>query len=215
MEQKLVCTLCDNRCPLNALGCRKGQRFYEINTDPYCTLCENHCLLSDLQCEKGTEFYGAPSGKRLPILSQPKEAQDFYMLFEMVSYQFQRVRGGQTSQIRVMRFLHNHGSANLKALQEALAIKSAAMSELVAKLEERELVVRTQSATDKRVKEIRLTEAGERTILQQMERERQMDLFSCLSEEERSALETALRKLNFEWRKREAGAFSTLDAEQN
>jgi DNA-binding MarR family transcriptional regulator len=204
MEQKLVCTLCDNHCPLSALGCRKGQRFYETNTEPYCTLCDNHCYLSELQCEKGTNFYGTSYTKRLPILNEPRYAQDFYMLFEMMIYQFQRMRGGQTSQIRVLRFLHNHGSANLKVLQEALAIKSAAMSELVTKLEECGLVVRTQSESDKRVKEIRLTDLGENTILQQIEREREMDLFSSLNESERDSLENALRKLNADWRQREA-----------
>jgi DNA-binding MarR family transcriptional regulator len=78
------------------------------------------------------------------------------------------------------------------------------MSELVTKLEECGLVVRTQSESDKRVKEIRLTDLGENTILQQIEREREMDLFSSLNESERDSLENALRKLNADWRQREA-----------
>ena len=211
MEQKLVCTLCDNHCPLDALGCLKGQRFYERNIEPYCTLCENHCLLSELQCEKGVEFYGESNKRRKPISNHPKDPMDPYMLFEMISYQFQRVRGGQSSQLRVLRFLHNHESANLKTLQMALSIKSAAMSEIVTKLEERGLITRTQSESDKRVKDLRLTDKGERVIVNQIEQEKKMNLFSCLSDEELSTLETTLRKINKDWRERESLPARVLD----
>ena len=136
---------------------------------------------------------------------------DPYMLFEMISYQFQRVRGGQSSQLRVLRFLHNHESANLKTLQMALSIKSAAMSEIVTKLEERGLITRTQSESDKRVKDLRLTDKGERVIVNQIEQEKKMNLFSCLSDEELSTLETTLRKINKDWRERESLPARVLD----
>jgi DNA-binding MarR family transcriptional regulator len=148
------------------------------------------------------EFYGS-NEKHGPV-SQPIESPNFFVTFEMTAHQFLRVRGYSTTQIRVMRFIHNHGSANLKNLQDALSIKSAAMSELVTKLEDKGLVYRTTSQKDRRVKELRLTEMGEEAMRQQEKREEQMDLFSALTDEEKSTLDTLLRKLGNDWKQRES-----------
>ena len=51
------------------------------------------------------------------------------MRFELCWHQFRRIRGGLDGQIRVMRFLHNHGASTQIEIQEALGIKSPAMSE--------------------------------------------------------------------------------------
>lgn len=208
MKQELVCTLCKNSCPLSALGCLKGQRFYEQTESPYCTLCDNHCLLSSLQCAKGYEFYGRTEKKASPV-HQPKPANNLITLYEICIHQFRRVRGGLSSQIRVLRFLHNHGSITQRELQDALCIKSAAMSELISKLEEQKLVVRIQSQQDKRMKVLQLTAEGEAAFAQQAAHEEALELFSTLSSDEQVFLEDMLMRLNQDWRSREeAGDFS-------
>lgn len=212
MKQELICTLCDNACPLSALGCLKGQRFYEQTEIPYCTLCENHCFLSALQCAKGIAFYGQPEKKPARI-HQPKPANDLITLYEICIHQFRRVRGGLSSQIRILRFLSNHGSITQRELQNALCIKSAAMSELISKLEEQGLVIRIQSQKDKRMKVLQLTAKGEAAFAQQAAHEEDLGLFSTLSPEEQSALESILARLNRDWRAREEAQDIAMDSD--
>lgn len=202
MCQELSCTLCENHCTLSALGCPKGQRFYEMTEEAYCTLCENHCLLRALQCAKGRAFYQTTD-------AQTAEQEVFagpiglMMRFEIVSHQFGKVRGGQASHLRVIRFLHNHGSVSQGELQLILGIKAATMSEMINRLEEQGLVTRAMSKVDKRIRVLSLTEKGEARYIEQMEREEKLNLFSALSSEEKEQLETLLGKLSYDWRRRD------------
>lgn len=204
MKQDLICTLCDNHCPLHELGCLKGQRFYERNDAPYCTLCDNHCLLSALQCSKGINFYGTGEQDFRPVhLHQPKPSTNLLTQFEICTHQFRRVRGGQSSQIRVLRFLHNHGSITQRELQNALVLKPATMSELISRLEAQNLIVRAQSEQDKRINVLHLTPEGESAFAQQANFEEQLRLFSALTPEEQELFGSFLERLQKDWGTRE------------
>lgn len=201
MAQGLICTLCENHCPLHELGCLKGRRFYEQAEEPYCPLCENHCLLTALQCSNGAAFFGRGF---IPVpIHPPTQPDNLIMLFEVCAHQFSRVRGGLSGQMRVLRFLHNHGDITQREMQDALCIKSAAMSELISRLEDKGLIIRTQSSRDKRKKMLTLTQEGERVFSQQARFEEQLDLFSPLTPQERRLLESILLRLNHDWRGRE------------
>ena len=203
MAESRFCTLCDNRCPLDALACLKGQRFYEVQEKPYCTLCENHCLLSDLQCGRGRQFYEA-AGKPEADPAPAPQSGSLVMRFEMCWHQFRRVRGGLDGQIRVLRFLHNHGAATQREIQEALGLKSAAISEHISRLEARGYITRQSSERDRRARVIRFTPEGERMFGELLREEEKKDLFSSLTAEEQAELKRLLKKLSADWRNRES-----------
>lgn len=202
-NKEIFCTLCGNQCPMYALGCIKGRRFYEDSVEPYCTLCENHCMLTNLKCRKGVEFYGTDvdlDTKYKAPLHMPKLVSDNLInIFEQATHQFIRCRGGNTSQMKVLRFLMHHGSVTQREIQRALNIGSAAMSEIVTKLESKDLIMRTQDEQDKRRKMIQLTVDGEALFQQQSKREGMLNLFAPLTETEQEELKKMLKKLNECW----------------
>lgn len=199
MNENPCCTLCGNRCPLTALACPKGQRFYELNEQPYCTLCDNHCLLSELRCHRGAEFYGGGKAGDAP---QPPFPGGLTMRYELCWHQFRRVRGAQDGQVRVLRFLSNHGTATQRELQEILGIKSAAMSEHLTSLETKGYITRASSERDKRTKIISLTAAGKARFAQVLAEEEKKDLFGSLTPGEQDTLKKLLIKLSADWRNR-------------
>ena len=199
MTETRICTICENNCPLDALACLKGQRFYEVHTRPYCTQCGNHCFLSDLQCERGRQFYGA-----VRTAAGQAQSGSLAMRFEMCWHQFRRVRGGLDGQIRVMRFLSNHGAAAQHEIQTALGIKSAAVSEHISKLESLGYITRASSEKDRRAKVIRFTAQGKKVFDQILAEESRKDLFACLTAEEQQTLKELLKKLSADWRRRES-----------
>ena len=202
MRHPKTCTLCENHCLLTDLSCLKGQRFYEVNAQPYCTQCENHCFLSDLQCQRGAEFYGSVNtGADFPSHVQ---SGNLAMRFEMCWHQFRRIRGGLDGQMRVLRYLYNHGAAIQTEIQEALGIKSAAMSEHITKLEAKGYITRTGSRRDKRAKVIEFTPEGAEMFAELIAGEEKKALFAALSSEEQETLKTLLKKLSADWRGRES-----------
>ena len=205
MEQELTCVLCDNHCRLSQLGCLKGQRFYEQGAAPYCAQCDNHCLLEDLRCQRGRDFYLKTGVEMLEERGTAlyQEPPGLMMRFEIASHQFGKVRGGQSSHMRVIRFLHNHGAVSQGEMQRVLGIKAATMSELISRLEEQQMVTRTLSKMDRRVRVLHLTERGEEAFAQQTAIEEKLNLFSSLTDDEKEQLEILLGKLIGDWRKRE------------
>lgn len=126
------------------------------------------------------------------------------MRFELCWHQFRRIRGGLDGQIRVMRFLHNHGASTQIEIQEALGIKSPAMSEHITKLEKQGYITRTPSEKDRRARIIRFTPAGEKMFGELLAEETDKDLFSSLTSEEQETLRQLLTKLSADWRDRES-----------
>lgn len=202
MSDTLCCTLCENSCPLTELACPKGQRFYELNAQPYCTRCGNHCLLSDMRCQRGRDFYGIVEADS--VSAADEQSSNLIIRFEMCWHQFRRVRGGLDGQMRILRFLNNHGPATQREIQDALGIKSAAMSEHISKLEAKGFISRTSSGKDKRAKVIRFTPAGEKMFSALLAAETEKDLFSALSPGEQKTLTSLLKKLSTDWRDRES-----------
>ena len=202
MNEPLCCTLCENRCSLHDLACLKGQRFYEVNPQPYCTQCENHCFLSNLQCQRGKTFYGAVEPDVVPPTHE--QSGNLIMRFEMCWHQFRRVRGGLDGQMRILRYLHNHGAATQREIQDALGVKSAAMSEHISKLEDKGFIRRTSSGKDKRAKVVRFTPEGEKMFTELLAAETNKNLFASLTFEEQETLTAILKKLSADWRNRES-----------
>ena len=88
-------------------------------------------------------------------------------------------------------------------LQDTVPISSAALSEVLAKLESEGLVTRTRSQSDKRQLDVSLTEDGQAEAKLCAEKRTKFEevAFSVLSEEERTQLLEVLDRLMGHWQK--------------
>lgn len=108
---------------------------------------------------------------------------------------------GRGSQKRILIILNEVGSITQRALTERLGIQPGSASEVIAKLENAGLIVRTSSQTDRRTADIILTENGKKLGLKAAEQrnKRHEEMFSCLSQDEKSELLSLLEKINADW----------------
>ena len=116
--------------------------------------------------------------------------------------QYPRSRGvhdghGGHAQMRILAILGQKESMSQRELMELLAVRSASLSELLAKLEHNGFIVREKDEQDKRSFMLRLTEEGRvvASNLHQQLQEREDAFFVCLSNEEREQLAALLGKL--------------------
>lgn len=116
--------------------------------------------------------------------------------------------GVHHAQGRVLRILKERGSLGQRELLEILDVRSGSLSELVAKLENHELIARSRDEEDKRGFIISLTEKGKAAVAEHEEGRKKMmeSLFAPLSPEESEKLEEILTKLVSAWNsERESG----------
>lgn len=107
-------------------------------------------------------------------------------------------QANHSQQDEVLRILAECGPMNQKELQEQLSIKPGSASELISKLEDKGLLLRTRDASDRRRVILTLTEKG--TDFARMFRERPVEtLFADLDEKERESLAATLEKLLDRW----------------
>lgn len=110
---------------------------------------------------------------------------------------YQKNRGSNQTQGRVLKILYKKGQLSQKEVQEILNVKPGSISEIITKLEKRELVMRVQDASDRRRVLLTLTEKG-RLDVEEFSRKYQnsvMQYFEVLEEEERQEMGRILRKL--------------------
>ncbi len=96
---------------------------------------------------------------------------------------------------RVLALLKLKPEISQKELSDILDIRSQSLGELLVKLERSGYITRTPSATDRRVMDIRLTEAGRGASVQNEKEPDTEGLFGCLNEEEQSALSDYLGRI--------------------
>lgn len=122
---------------------------------------------------------------------------NFRELGHMIRFLFE----GKGSQKRILIILQEAGNITQRELTERLGIQPGSASEVIGKLESMGLIRRTPSQTDRRTMDIQLTESGrqqaEEAVSQRKARHREM--FSCLSEEEKTMLLGLVEKLNRDW----------------
>ena len=100
------------------------------------------------------------------------------------------------AQMRILAILQRQGTVNQRDLLETLNVRSTSLSELMAKMEQRNLISRTRDVQDKRNFIVTLTEQGVAAIVKpQSARQQHMDaLFADFSESEREQLAALLSK---------------------
>jgi len=114
---------------------------------------------------------------------------------------------GRGSQKRILIVLSEAGTVTQRELTQRLGIQPGSASEVVAKLEGAGLITRTESEEDRRTVDISLTEEGVRQAQEAKSQRagRHEEMFSALTEEEKSHLLELLEKLNADWEVRYGG----------
>lgn len=111
---------------------------------------------------------------------------------------------GKASQKRILIILSKVKSITQRELTARLGIQPGSASEILSKLENAGLILRTESERDRRTADISLTDQGrqkaEEAAVQR--RERHTEMFSCLSESEKDELLLLLEKVNEDWKRR-------------
>ena len=104
-------------------------------------------------------------------------------------------------QKRALCILGMRGELSQKELLEALGIAPASLSELITKLENKELVIRTRSTEDRRVVVVSLTESGKKLAEELLERDRKIaqEVFGGLDENTRKSLDATLQQIIDSW----------------
>lgn len=114
---------------------------------------------------------------------------------------------GKASQKRILIILNESETMTQRELTERLGIQPGSASEILSKLENAGLIIRTPNETDRRTTDIRLTESGGR-LAQEAFTQRQRrheEMFSCLEEEEKLELLSLLEKVCVDWKSRYGG----------
>lgn len=114
--------------------------------------------------------------------------------------------GGRSGKQHILRkLLHHQGHLTQRELWETTSISSAALSEVLAKLEAEGLVTRTRSATDQRQRDVALTEAGRAAAQQSSEDDKAFceQAFAPLSAGERALLLSTLDRVRAHWEQME------------
>jgi DNA-binding MarR family transcriptional regulator len=110
---------------------------------------------------------------------------------------FARESGLSMSQMGTLFHLHGRGSCGVTDLGDHLGVTSAAASQMLERLAQQGLILRTEDPSDRRVKQILLTDKGHQ-VLQESIRARQSwlyDLAEILSDAEKEASITVLSVL--------------------
>lgn len=109
---------------------------------------------------------------------------------------------GKASQKRILIILDESETVTQRELTERLGIKPGSASEILSKLENAGLIIRTQNKEDHRTMDICLTDDGRNLAAEALaqRKKRHEEMFSCLSEEEKQNLQTLLERVCSDWR---------------
>lgn len=110
--------------------------------------------------------------------------------------------GGRSGKQRMLeRILREGGTISQRELQDTVPISSAAVSEVLAKLEFEGLITRTRSESDKRQLDVTLTENGqaEAKVCAEKHAKFEAEALSVLTEDEKGQLLGMLDRLMEHW----------------
>lgn len=162
-----------------------------------CTLCPNHCLKSDLQCERGKHYFHADSKV---VQQEFMKAHDLTSQLMKCGHILMHKTGRKRGQDNILDILFQYDSLSQKRLQEILGIEAGSLSEILSKLEQRDLITRYKDNQDKRKSIISLTQKG--IDKAQHKKSNDEDLFDMLDEQEKKELSVILNKVLDDWHKK-------------
>lgn len=132
------------------------------------------------------------------LVKSLREWTNIFMRYSMRDFMlFAKEKNYSMAQVNALFRIHHKGTCGVSDLGEAMGVTSAAASQLLERLVQQGLAVRSEDPQDRRTKRVTLTEAGEK-ILQEMIAARQ-EWFSHLAQrfnvEEQTQIATALQLL--------------------
>ena len=110
---------------------------------------------------------------------------------------YTRDSGLSMSQIGALFHIHREGSGGVTDLGDSLGVTSAAASQMLERLVQQDLILRTEDQVDRRVKQLALTEKGTRVIQESIHARQGWldDLAKMLSPTEKEQVVAALEIL--------------------
>lgn len=136
---------------------------------------------------------------------QEKDKNDKLIIhFRDINHTMRFLYEGRGSQKRILIILLEAESITQSRLTERLGIQPGSVSEVLAKLEKNSLIMRAESPDDRRTTDITLTEQG-RALAEEAVKQRKarhVEMFACLTEDEKSTLLALLEKVNADWQQR-------------
>lgn len=131
----------------------------------------------------------------------PLDQNDLYSMMRYCGhYLYHRSgKGHGAGQERILGILAKRECMTQKELQSILQIQPGSMSEILTKMEEKNLISRRKDEEDKRKSIIELTEEGRKANAENDTRDGK-ELFQVLSGSEQEELKVILRKLTDNWK---------------
>ena len=121
--------------------------------------------------------------------------------FRDIGHTMRQISEGRGSQKRILILLKENAGMTQKELTARLGVQPGSASEVLNKLEQAGLILRTPNENDHRTTDIRLTQDGkplaEEAAAQRAKRHEQM--FAVLSDEEKDTLIALLERINAHW----------------
>lgn len=162
-----------------------------------CTLCPRQCLQTELNCGRGRQYFQQDSQTSQHEFMQANDLTSKLMRCGQI---LMHKTGKKRGQENILDILSRYDSISQKKLQEILTIEAGSLSEILSKLEQRDLIQRYKDEQDKRKSIIALTPKGMKKV--QHKKSNDEDLFDMLDEQERKQLDETLEKVLDEWYKR-------------
>lgn len=164
--------------------------------EQYCSICERNCARERLECKRGRKYFSLTEDH------QGNQESKLIALFYKCSHLFMHRNGKNQGKNRILAILSSHGNMTQRELLDHTDIRSASLSELLAKIESNGDIMRERNKENARHVDICLTEKGkqeaEKICREQAELAR--ELFSPLDEEEQKQLELLMVKLLLAWK---------------
>lgn len=182
------CPLCGKSCDINETKCCRGKKFVRLLNEGEIT--EEKIIELKEQARKREEFKQLPQEDRLMIM-----LGKCGMILNNKHY-------GHHGRGRILKVLLEKGTITQSELQDIIDIRSGSLSEILSKMEDKELIVREKDENDKRKVRIEITKKGKEAILLKEEehKNKAKELFNVINEQEQKQLEVILSKLIKAWK---------------
>lgn len=177
---KNTCPCCPRGCDLSAPHCSRGKEYAETGIIPEGGHHHEHHDTSNVDANERLIHSLRMVSRTLNYRAEPTGGQD-----------------------RVLSILAEKGTIGQKELMDTLSVKAGSLSELLGKLENAGLIVRSKNEEDHRAVNVALTEQGKKRAEEiAAQKGSGKDMFSALTEEEITQLTELLDKLAHDWRHR-------------
>ncbi len=182
------CPLCKRCCNIDETKCCRGKKFVRLLNEGEIT--EEKIVELKEQAKKREEFKSLPQEDRLMIM------------LGKCGMILNSKHCSHNGKGRILKVLLEEGIMTQSDLQNTMDIRSGSLSEILSKMEDKQLITRKKDKDDKRKVKIKITEKGKETISLKEEehKNKAKELFNSIDEEEQKQLELILSKLIKSWK---------------